>query len=71
MDHLDKLDASVLRAPELLNSPNEILVVRIGENGLTGFNPNLCLEAAMDTQAGVKAICALLREKKVILEYHI
>lgn len=60
-----------LKALELLNSPNEILTINIGENRFAGFTPSLCLTDELSPSQGVEAVCALLREKNVILEYNI
>jgi len=58
-----------LKTLELLNSPNEILVVNVGDDRFTEFRPNLNLDAADEVVRGVEAVCDLLREKNVILEY--
>ena len=60
-----------VRTLELLNSPHEILVVRLGEGGEGGVQGHLALPAGVDPAGGVEAIRRLLLEKKVIIEYHI
>jgi bifunctional enzyme CysN/CysC len=63
------VDEHDLRALALLNSPNEILMIHIGENRFGDLTPNLCLTPAPDAAPGVAAVCDLLRQKAVILEY--
>ncbi len=60
-----------LKTLELLNSPNEILTVHIGENHLDEYRPSLEIDDGTSLEAGVGAMCALLRDKNVILEYQI
>lgn len=60
-----------LRTLELLNQPNEIITVHIGENHFDRFQPHLEFGADMDPAAGVEAVCHLLRKKHVILDYQI
>jgi len=68
---LAETDDYDLRMLELLNQPGEILVVNVGENRLSEYKPSLCLEVASEPSVGVAAVCALLREKNVILDYQI
>lgn len=68
---ISDVDDYDLKTLELLNSPNEILAICVGENTFTGFRPNLTLDAASDIARGVDAVCSLLKQKKVILEYQI
>ena len=60
-----------MRTLKLLNSPHEILVVKLGETADLGMQAHLALPAGIDLKAGVEAVLELLREKKVTLEYHI
>jgi bifunctional enzyme CysN/CysC len=60
-----------VRTLALLNSPHEILVVRLGEAAEAPFPAHLTLPAGTGLEAGVEAIRKLLREKKVILDYQI
>jgi bifunctional enzyme CysN/CysC len=60
-----------VRTLELLNSPHEVLVVRLGEAADACTPAHLRLPAGTDPAAGVEAVCRLLREKKVIADYQI
>jgi bifunctional enzyme CysN/CysC len=68
---LPDADEYDVRTLELLNSPNEILVVRLGPAGEARIPSHLTLPAGTEPDAGVEAVCHLLREKKVILDYQI
>lgn len=68
---LSDVDDHDLRTLELLNSPNEIVTVNIGENAFSTFLPTLNLDAGSEAGPGVEAVCAVLHEKKVILDYQI
>jgi bifunctional enzyme CysN/CysC len=60
-----------VRTLELLNSPHEILVVRLGEAAEARIPAHLTLSADTGPDAGVEAVRRLLREKKVIIDYQI
>jgi bifunctional enzyme CysN/CysC len=68
---LPDADEYDVRTLELLNSPHEILVVRLGPAGEARIPSHLTLPAGTEPDAGVEAVCKLLREKKVILDYQI
>lgn len=68
---LTGVDEYDLRTLEVLNSPNEILVIRVGEGADSAIKPHLTLPAGVEPGAGVEAVRQLLREKKVIIEYQI
>ncbi len=68
---LPDADEYDLRTLELLNSPNEILVVRLGEASDVSMPAHLTLPAGVEPDTGVAAVCRLLREKKVIVDYQI
>lgn len=68
---LSNVDDYDLKTLELLNSPNEILVINVGENTFADFRPSLNLDVASAGARGVDDVCALLREKRVIAEYQI
>jgi bifunctional enzyme CysN/CysC len=63
---LDRYDLQTL---ELLNQPNEIVVVNVGEQALESYSAALNLPAGTAVEDGVSAIGALLKQKDVILEY--
>ncbi len=68
---LADVDDYDLQTLTLLNSPNEILTIHIGENPFVNFQPNLILAAQLDRMIGVAAVCDLLKQMNVILEYSI
>ncbi len=68
---LPNADEYDVRTLELLNSPHEILVVTAGPTGEGRLPAHLSLPEGMSTEAGVKAVQQLLREKNVILDYQI
>lgn len=56
---------------KLLNEPNEILVVNVGENNLAEYEVDLDLPDSTDLEKAVEEIIYLLKQKKVIIEYYI
>ncbi len=68
---LSNVDDYDLQTLTLLNSPHEILAIHIGENRFVEFPPNLTLAAGSLLEDGVDAVCDLLKQKNVILEYSI
>ena len=58
-------------ALELLNQPNEVLTVNVGENEFVRYRPSLLLPETGDVEAQVDEICGLLKRKSVIVEYYI
>jgi bifunctional enzyme CysN/CysC len=68
---LPDADEYDVRTLELLNSPNEILVVRLGDHGDARTSAHLTLPAGTKPETGVEAVQQLLREKKVIVDYQI
>jgi bifunctional enzyme CysN/CysC len=68
---LPDADEYDIRTLELLNSPHEILVVRLGDAADVRIPAHLTLPAGTDPEAGVDAVCKLLRDKKVIVDYQI
>jgi bifunctional enzyme CysN/CysC len=60
-----------VRTLELLNSPHEILVVRLGGAADANIAAHLTLPAGTVPEDGVEAVRKLLREKKVIVDYQI
>ncbi len=68
---LTGVDEYDLRTLEVLNSPNEILIIRLGEAADSLVKAHLTLPMGVDPGAGIEAIRKLLREKKVIIEYQI
>jgi bifunctional enzyme CysN/CysC len=68
---LANVDDYDLQTLTLLNSPNEILTIHIGENPFVNFQPSLTLAVDSLLGNGVEAVCDLLKQKNVILEYSI
>jgi bifunctional enzyme CysN/CysC len=68
---LKGVDEYDLRTLEVLNSPNEILIVRVGEAVDSAIKAHLVLPAGVDPGVGIESVRKLLREKKVIIEYQI
>jgi bifunctional enzyme CysN/CysC len=68
---LTGVDEYDLRTLEVLNSPNEILIVRVGEAVDSAIKAHLVLPAGVDPGVGIESVRKLLREKKVIIEYQI
>ena len=68
---IEDADQYDLRTLQLLNSPNDIVVVSVGPNGVGDYQPDLSLDADADVSESVGKVCELLREREVILEYYI
>ena len=64
---LDLHEAETLR---ILNQPNDMLVIRMGAD-LHGVNSDLVLPPKLTSQAAVTAVCRMLREREVVLEYYL
>ncbi|NLM58790.1 MAG: adenylyl-sulfate kinase [Clostridium sp.] len=63
--NLDDYEAKKLK---LLNQPNEIIVVNIGQTPFNDFVPDASIE---DAEGAVEAVCQLLKRQEIILEYYI
>jgi len=68
---IDEADEYDIRTLQLLNSPNEILVVSVGRNGFGDYPVDLALDGDDDVRESVEKVCRLLKQKEVILEYAI
>lgn len=66
---LSGIDDTDLKTLELLNHPNEILVVNIGENRFSSYPVTMQLPGDIATTDAVKRIADLLREKKIIADF--
>jgi bifunctional enzyme CysN/CysC len=64
------LDGDDLHTLELLNEPNEIVVVSVGEDRIDGYDVNLSL-GSDNFEDNVTRVCDLLKERKVIFDYSI
>ncbi|MFA5044217.1 MAG: GTP-binding protein [Kiritimatiellia bacterium] len=68
---LSNVDDYDLKTLELLNRPNEILVINVGENHFNRYKVALTLGAHAAEAQALEQVAELLREKKVILEYYL
>jgi len=62
--NLDDYEAEKLK---LLNQPNDILIINIGDTPFNSFQP----DAHIGTDGAVNKVCDLLRKQEIILDYHI
>jgi len=62
--NLDDDEAGKLK---LLNQPNDILIINIGETPFNQFAPDLSIETA----GAVEAVCRLLNKQEIILDYYL
>lgn len=62
--NLDDYEAEKLK---VLNRPNDILIINIGETPFDSFRP----DAKINPEGAVKAVCALLQQHEIILDYYI
>jgi bifunctional enzyme CysN/CysC len=60
-----------LQKIKLLNQPNEILVVNVGDNNFETYPVDLQLSDTSDASIAVSKICALLKHKEIIVDYSI
>ena len=67
ISNVDSYDLHIL---ELLNKPNEIVVINVGENRFDDYEVTLSLSSD-DIEEGITKVCDLLKEKKVIFDYSI
>ena len=68
---LTEADEYDLRTLALLNAPNDILVVNVGPNQVGDYPVDLQVDASDDVHEGIERVCALLKEREVILQYSI
>lgn len=68
MSELDDYDLETLK---LLNQPHEILVVHVGPRTYERYEPDLVIAAGTPEDEAVRAVCTLLREKNVIMQFSI
>ncbi|MBI5555547.1 MAG: GTP-binding protein [Elusimicrobia bacterium] len=68
---IDNADDYDLEALKLLNEPNEIVVINVGENELSHFQVDLALPASVDPSRAVEQVIKMLKSKEVILEYYL
>ena len=68
IDDADDYDIETLKQ---LNEPSDILVVNLGENGFSRYQPDLQLPAGVNVADAVNAVADLLKTKEIIIEYQI
>lgn len=62
--NLDDYEAEKLK---LLNQPNDILIINIGESPFNSFRP----DASINMDGAVNAVCDLLKQQEIILDYYL
>ena len=68
IDDADDYDIETLK---LLNEPNDILVVNMGENGFSCYQPDLQVPDGGAVAEAVSLVAGLLKIKEIILDYQI
>ena len=56
---------------KLLNEPNEILVINVGENNFNKYKVDLNLSEKEDLESAVSKVFQLLKKKEIIIEYYL
>jgi len=65
------LDDYELEMIKTLNSPNECVIVNIGENRFSKTVPDMQIDSIKDSEAAINEICELLKAKKYLIEYYV
>ena len=65
------LDDYELEMIKTLNSPNECVVVNIGENRFSKAVVDMQMDSLKDSDTAIKEICELLKAKKYLIEYYV
>ena len=68
IDDADDYDIETLK---LLNEPNDILVVNMGENGFSRYQPDLQIPAIKVLSDAVNQVADLLKSREIIVDYQI
>ncbi len=68
IDDADDYDIETLK---LLNEPNDILVVNLGENGFSRYQPDLQIQTFENLDDAVAEVAALLKTREIIIDYQI
>ncbi|NTV01957.1 MAG: GTP-binding protein [Chlorobiaceae bacterium] len=68
---IDDADDRDIETLKLLNEPNEILVVGVGENDFVSTTPDLDIDSIDDLFLAVSRIAELLASKEIISDYQI
>ncbi len=65
---LDDYEAEKLK---LLNQPNEIIIVNVGQSPFNSFRPDSSISTGRSLESTVDSICDLLKQQEIILDYYI
>ncbi|MBW8035421.1 MAG: adenylyl-sulfate kinase [Planctomycetes bacterium] len=65
------LDDYELEMIKTLNSPNECVVVNIGENRFSKTVPDMQIDSIKNSDVAINEICELLKAKKYLIEYYV
>ena len=68
---LPAADGYTIERLKVLNQPNELLVVALGEWVSHGFSPDITVDEAAATEQNVAAVLGLLADERVIPDYFI
>ena len=68
LQDVDEYDLKKLR---LLNEPNELFVVQVGETSVGGFEPQVALPANPNVGDAIDEIVRVLNASGILPEYHI
>lgn len=68
---ISDLDDYELEIIQTLNSPNDLVVIGVGEHGFTRRRPDLQLPASGDSEQAIREIQALLQSKNYLPEYYL
>jgi bifunctional enzyme CysN/CysC len=68
IDDADDYDIETLK---LLNEPNDILVVNMGENGFSRYQPDLQVPTFVSISDAVNQVADLLKSREIIVDYQI
>lgn len=66
--NLDDYEAEKLK---LLNQPNEITIVNVGETPFNSFKPDSNINVDGSLEKTVDSVCDLLKQQEIILDYYI
>lgn len=66
--NLDDYEAEKLK---LLNQPNVIIIINVGESPFDGFKPEVNIGLDRSLEYAVDSICDLLKQQEIILDYYI
>ncbi|MFC1467274.1 sulfate adenylyltransferase subunit CysN [Verrucomicrobiota bacterium] len=68
---LDRADEVDLQKLKILNSPNELFVVNVGDNTLQNYEVDVSIPADLDPKEAINQVLEKLNRQQVILDYQI